>query len=427
MYIVNARLAERLCTGLQTRYEVGLTPTPPSKFYIMKKINENTCPAFFLDATIDPAGAYSPCTALGGGAFNFGTQSFKVTWLDPKLEDVRQRSINNEKLKMCQRCWTEEEYGHTSERQYLKQDSGDIDYTDPLYYKSGPRHLNIKVSNICNLRCRTCQSRDSYLYHLEGEYYEKKNNIRNTPYTIEKFKKHFTDSQLDELYEFSGNLERIELYGGEPFLDDQIPKYLLRLIESGNSRNIDLSVSTNCTHKLDDKWRTILTNFKNVIINVSVDGIGKRFTYMRHPGDWATAEKNIKSFFDLASTHHNVNVVPVCTVSAINVWYIQEVFEYFGQYNVDPFLILVQWPSYYCVNVFPDMVKSHIETRLKEYTNNKFDAIIKLMYTEPKTLSTRAASPWDEFKFWTKEKDEYRKENFIETFPGIGEIIKSVW
>jgi hypothetical protein len=36
---------------------------------------------------------------------------------------------------------------------------------------------------------------------------------------------------------------------------------------------------------------------------------------------------------------------------------------------------------------------------------------------------TRNLTPWQEFKFWTKEKDLYRKENFIETFDGIGSLL----
>ena len=176
----------------------------------MLKIKANTCPAFFLDATIDSTGAYSPCTALGGGAFKFPNQKFKTVWLHPQLESAREQTTNDEQLPMCHRCWSEEEVGHTSERQYLIQDIDPaINYTDPGFYQQGPKHLNIKVSNICNLRCRTCQSYDSYLYHIEGEYYEQKYNLKNTPYNAEKIKKHFTDSQLDELYELSNNLERI--------------------------------------------------------------------------------------------------------------------------------------------------------------------------------------------------------------------------
>lgn len=385
----------------------------------MTNIHKNTCPAFFLDATINSAGSYSPCTALGGSTFKFGTQPFKTTWMDPTLNDARQRSQSGEQLKMCQRCWSEEKLGFTSERQYLIADlPTGLDYTDPGYYMSGPRHLNIKVSNICNLRCRTCQSYDSYLYNLEGEYYENKYNLTNTPYAQEKFKKHFTDEQLDELYDFSGNLERIELYGGEPFLDEQIPKFLTRLVDSGRSQNIDFSVSTNATHKLTDAWRKILLGFKSSVINTSIDGIGEQFRYMRHPGEWRVTEKNLKEFFELEYSASAITVQPVVTVSALNVWSVGEVFDYFKPYNIEPFIILVQWPVYYCVNVLPDNIKSVIEQRLRSYNNTKFDPIINLMNTTPQITDA-----WEQFKFWTQAKDEYRKESFTDTFKELGNII----
>jgi hypothetical protein len=56
--------------------------------------------------------------------------------------------------------------------------------------------------------------------------------------------------------------------------------------------------------------------------------------------------------------------------------------------------------------------------------DRKFDAIVNLMNTSPKTHDqTRNLTPWQEFKFWTKEKDAYRKENFIETFSDIGQLL----
>ena len=386
----------------------------------MSEIHKHTCPAFFLDATIDPVGSYSPCTALGGSAFKFGEQSFKVTWLSTELENVRQRSQDGEQLSFCQRCWSEEKLEFTSERNYLIADVPEgLDYTEKNYYSAGPRHLNIKVSNICNLRCRTCQSKDSYLYHIEGEYYEKKYNLKNTAYTMEKIKKHFTDAQLDELYEFSSNLERIELYGGEPFLDDQIPKFLIRLVESGRSKNIDFSVSTNATHELTDTWRKILNGFKNVMINISIDGIGQQFTYMRHPGNWNLAEKNINEFFNLeySAERNNITVQPVITVSALNILSLPDIFDYFKKYpQVEPFIIMVQMPKYYCVNVLPESVRPEVEQILKSYNNPKFTPLINL-------LNTPRYDKWENFKFWTNAKDEYREENFINTFPRLGQLL----
>lgn len=392
-------------------------------------MHKNTCPAFFTDATINSAGAYSPCTALGGAGWNFSNQTFKVTWLDPALNLARQQSKDGFKLDMCNRCWSEEAVGLTSEREYLIKDLPEgLDYSNPSYYLSGPRHLNIKVSNICNLRCRTCQSSDSYLYHIEGEYYQNKykGKLAHTVYTLEKFKKRFTDEQLDELYEFSGNLERIELYGGEPLLDEQIPKFLMRLVGAGRSKDIDLFVSTNCTHEITDEWLTIFKNFKQCTINLSVDGIANKFTYMRHPGKWDVVQKNLDYMFDVVRNCNErpVWLVPVITVSALNVYNVNDVFEYFKRYDVTPFIILAQTPFYYSVNVLPDEIKPLVAEHLNSFNNPQFDAIINLMNTEPVlTQGMHLDTPWEQFKFWTKEKDLYRNEDFLETFIELGRLL----
>jgi len=386
----------------------------------MNTHSANTCPAFFLDATINSAGAYSPCTALGGGALNFPNQSLREQWLSTTLQDLRVASASGQQLPMCKRCWSEEKLNFVSERQYLIKDLPEnFNYTDPGYYESGPRHLNIKVSNICNLRCRTCQSRDSYLYKIEGDYYQQhyKQAVPNF-YNMEKDKKQFTDQQLQELWEFSNNLERIELYGGEPFLDSQIPRYLIRLVESGRAAEIDLSVSTNATHELTDTWRTILTSFKNVILNISIDGIEQEFTYLRHPGRWHTVERNIQQFFELEHANTTITVQPVVTVSALNILSLPGVFEYFKQYNVEPFIILVQWPGYYCVNVLPESVRDEISARLASHCNPKFQPVIDL-------LNTPRFEPWERFKFWTQAKDQYRAENFATVFVELAELLKA--
>ena len=386
----------------------------------MIPIHKNTCPAFFLDATIDSAGNYSPCTALGGQLMNFGDQFLDEIWKNPKIEKLRAQSAAGKQLSTCTRCWSEEKLNFVSERNYLTQDvPEDTDYVDPAYYSMGPRHLNIKVSNICNLRCRTCQSYDSYLYNIEGEYYNKKYNLNNKFYNAGILKKHFTDEQLDQLYKFSDNLERIELYGGEPFLDDQIPKFLNKLIDNGRSRDIDFSVSTNATHELTDSWEKILTSYRDVVINISIDAIGNQFTYMRHPGKWKDVEKNIKSFFELEYANTNITVQPVVTVSALNVYSLGEIFEYFKLYNVEPFIILVQIPKYYCVNVIPDDIKLIVEKKLQSYNNSKFDPVINLL----RSPQNGSDNTWDKFKFWTRAKDEYRKESFIECFEEFGKIL----
>jgi radical SAM protein with 4Fe4S-binding SPASM domain len=403
--------------------------------------NKHTCPAFFTDATVDPSGSYSPCTALGGGAFKFANKTFTEIWSSNELEDVRQRSLQGQQLDMCRRCWSEERLGHKSERIYQREKSDNLDYVSN--YQLGPKNLNIKVSNICNLRCRTCQSYDSYLYHLEGKHYEEKYGLSNTIYTREKFKKHFTNEQLDELYSYIDNVEKIELYGGEPFLDEQVPKLLLRIVESGKASNIDLKVSTNGTHGVSETWEKILLSFRSVTVNVSIDAVRSKLTYMRHPAEWRSVYKTIKKLLKIKQqSNWSISILPVICVSALNVWDFHEVFDecvklqMFHNVEITPFIILVQWPSYYCVNVIPDtikpIVKEYLESKAELIGKHNVASVVKLLETEPKLFDEsqlNVETPWEEFKFWTKEKDLYRNEDYVTMFPEYGKILTDhgVW
>ena len=100
------------------------------------------------------------------------------------------------------------------------------------------------------------------------------------------------------------------------------------------------------------------------------------------------------------------------TVSALNVYSLGEIFEYFKLYNVEPFIILVQIPKYYCVNVIPDDIKLIVEKKLQSYNNSKFDPVINLLRSPQNEID----NTWDKFKFWTRAKDEYRKESFEAVF-----------
>ena len=76
------------------------------------------------------------------------------------------------------------------------------------------------------------------------------------------------------------------------------------------------------------------------------------------------------------------------------------------------------------MNVLPEKIKPLVEQKLNSYGNPKFNVIVNLMNTLPKSSNpTEVLTLWQQFKFWTKEKDAYRKENFINTFPEIGRLL----
>ena len=75
-------------------------------------------------------------------------------------------------------------------------------------------------------------------------------------------------------------------------------------------------------------------------------------------------------------------------------------------------------PSYYDIQFLPTTIKEKIIEKLSSYKDDdkKLQFIINML-NQPENLEH-----WDQFKFWTREKDLYRKESFFETFPEFYKI-----
>jgi MoaA/NifB/PqqE/SkfB family radical SAM enzyme len=176
----------------------------------------NLCNAPFTHFTMDANLNASPCPALGGSIWNFGGQELRTVWNSETLDNFRRHMLNNGKHDVCKRCWDEEKVGFTSERLKINEQGHSIEN-----YKKGPVQLALKISNVCNLRCRSCNSADSVTLSVEGKKYAKHSEWKNNFYIKETKRKEFTNKQIDEIVEWSGNLKRLEIYGGEPLLDVQ--------------------------------------------------------------------------------------------------------------------------------------------------------------------------------------------------------------
>lgn len=398
------------------------------------------CMAPFVVATINPQGNQSPCPTLGGDHWDFGNQPLKERWSSQELEDFRTATLNNEEQKVCARCWTEEAVGGFSFRKFMYDPDTDPRGTEtrlfgsPItpniaikkqFYRHGPMQLVMKVNNVCNLRCRSCNSMDSVLYKVEGERYREKYSVNELIYTRGPDATYWSDEQLKEIFEFSGNLRRLELYGGEPLLDKQTPKLLKMLVESGRSKRISLNISTNGTIRPSDEWIDMVGQFNQFNLNMSLDATGKKFTYVRHPGNWDEVSANIDFFHHdvrkRLKESNNYSLLPVVTLSTLNIFYLPElVIELKNRFGIFPHINLVRKPWFYRIDNIPGGIKIAIEEKIKKFNIPELDPYIKFMNATPADLKF-----WNDFKFWTHAKDEYRGESFSKTFPEFyQEIIK---
>jgi radical SAM protein with 4Fe4S-binding SPASM domain len=392
----------------------------------MTTIGKHFCIAPFTQLTVSPSGGYSPCAEIGGSPWKDSTVDIVKMWNSTEFKELRSSFLSNEKNKICNRCWHQEDNSNVSLRKRLL-----IDNTNKKFKKGelipflefghidGPSQINIMVGNICNLRCRICNPGVSVTYGIEGKYYEEKYNV--TKY-VPKIKNSITlsDHNIDQIFNLGKNLKRIEFYGGEPLLDVPTLSLLEKLINSGQSKNITLFYNTNGTITPTEKQHQLWSQFKGIEFNFSIDDINERFTYNRHPANWDKLLTNIAAIRSYNWTIPT-SFFAICTISNLNIFYLPELLNTVEELGLPYFLNNVNGPEYYDITFLPTAIKKHIIEKLKTYKDvERIQFLINMLLT-PENLTH-----WDQFKFWVKAKDEYRKENFALIFPEFYNICKKV-
>lgn len=392
-------------------------------------VQNNFCIAPFTQLTFSPGGAYSPCPEIGGRPWRDSTTNPINMWSSVEFQKLRTSFLENKKNPICNRCWNQENNGKQSLRKRLlsntasggaKFKKGELLNFLEHGYVEGPKQINLMVGNLCNLRCRTCRAGSSVTYNVEGRHYKKKHNLSRIPYITRSNKAEtFSADQIDQVFKISKNLQRIEFYGGEPLLDVPTLSLLEKLIASGQSSNIVLFYNTNGTVLPTEQHYSLWNHFAGIEFNFSIDDIDGRYSYNRHPGTWNNLISNIESMRSYA-WRISAKFFSICTISNLNVYYLPEILDRLDQLDLKVFLNHVYDPNWYAIQYLPMAIKEQIVKKLSLYPDSKRLEFVLNMLEAPENLNH-----WEEFKFWTKEKDLYREEKFSLTYPEFYNILKS--
>lgn len=304
-------------------------------------------------------------------------------WNNDTLKRIRKQVLNNEKPPECQPCFSLEDQGVESLRQrHIKGvipesritlyptalDSLNDDFSMPFKIPT----MEMKLNNLCNLKCRMCNPTDSTSWddwETIEEFYTKENN-----FLVENIQK-FNLIQKPYLDRFEDNpnwwnsfekllpyFRRAEFAGGEPLMDPQHYRILDMLAPYGHQ--IEIKYATNLT-MLGKRSRTIWEywpKFKSVAVNVSIDGIGDSYEYIRGNASWNTLVKNIKEI----QTIPNLNrIVGAVAVQVSNVLILDKMIEYFlDDLGIVFYTNMVRYPKVLSPQVLPNELKNLAISRL---------------------------------------------------------------
>ena len=354
---------------------------------------DNFCIAPFIHLNNTPRGNIHPCCVWSGDSVGTMEEGILDAWTGDKMVALRKQFLNNERPLDCKSCWDTED-AHTAagfEATGSFRIRANTDFKKYMHLKKQldkPVWLQLKLGAKCNLTCRTCSSGNSNQW-LKADAIAAYENIKSDKlrkkykrdYVINRQKQSsfiYDEKFWQELKELTPTLEYITFTGGEPLLIVEHYQYLEWCVEQGYAKNIYLDYITNGTVGLDDYKKDLWSNFKQIEIVISMDGIGKLAEYTRTGLNWEEAKQNIIDYTDYGRSTWENNFGVTFLVSIFTIYYMEETIKFYKDNNISLNINYLHGPLWQNVRNLPNGIKQ----KVKEDCSLP-DEVISFMEQEP--------------------------------------------
>lgn len=358
-------------------------------------------------------------------------ETLEEIWNNTNMRRIRYQVLNNQRPPECEPCFNLEDQKVESLR--LRHIRGNIpearislypnaleslrqDYTMPFEIPT----IELKLNNLCNLKCRMCHPGDSTSWNdwsQVEEFYKKDNNIiaslvdeynlKNKPH-LDKFQDN--SKWWISLKKLIPYFRRVEFAGGEPLMDPQHYRILDMLKPYGD--NIEIKYATNLT-MLGKGQNTIWEywpKFKSIAVNVSIDGINDTYEYIRGNADWNQLVENIKQIKNIPNISR---IVGACTVQISNILTLDKICEYFlNDIEIVFHTHRVEFPRELSAQVLPTPLKNVAISRLEELKNRVHT--FKLVKKYPQLLKYTLNQIQDNINYLNSRDQFFRWQDCIE-------------
>ena len=290
----------------------------------MTSSNNTYCTRLFNGLHTTNSGHYTPCCLLSPSK-NKNLKDLTISthtpfeWFDSmEMDELRLQSLSGEKIDGCEVCYDVEEQGLKSYRDFFNWHQ-DITTNDI--------ELRLKIfGNYCNLSCHMCEpanssTRTKEIDGLNADFYGeggfsslKYKTINNNRFSV----------FVDEIIKNIGRIKKIHFSGGEPFGAGRHFDFIKK-IPKEYRRNIELTYNTNLTSLAlrNDKFEDYVDDFKEVRLQVSVDGYQENLAWLRYPIDIDVFEANLVKY--------RKYIIPLqFTATRLSLPFLRDTINYYG-------------------------------------------------------------------------------------------------
>ena len=382
-----------------------------------------------------PDGRAYPC-CLGKAHHpvgNFKEKSMREIWNDDPMRAMRRNMLEDKPCKECSDCYEQEGAGFSSMRNNSNKSFGhhigEIGATllDGSLPDMKLHYWDVRFSNICNLKCRSCGS------IFSSRWYDDDVKIWGKPLRprVQFAGKHEEDV-WEQMQEHIPHLDQIYFAGGEPMIMEEHTRILKLLIEKGNTK-VRLIYNTNL-NELCYKKENVLElwkHFPTVCVAASLDDMGDRAEMIRSGTDWLQVEQNIR---DLKRECPHIDFMISPTLSMMNIWN----FTKFHRYMVEQGFIaakdfnlnILQGPKEYRIDLLPLDIKLKFKKEFEEHIEwlRPIDTIQRAVGGFEGAITFMMATDNSHLlaNFWEtiNDLDWSRSESLISVVPELAAIVQ---
>jgi hypothetical protein len=260
-------------------------------------------------ASREPAQNFQQYIDTNAGTGRYIPITLEQHWNSDHMRSVRRRMMIGETLPECEVCndkllntdvyrsYFNMMFGHLYEKAMANTDSDGSTTMRPVSW-------DYRFSNLCNFKCRMCGDMLSSAWESEQrihnsiDWSEPKNNWMRSD--IRDQIREFQDTSVEQEFSQAVEEHRVEeVYwvGGEPLMYEQHWRYMQRIIELGDGKNVYARYNTNLS-RVDFRgcnlYTDILDHLRDWQICASLDGTGEIGEYIRTGLDYQAWVNNFK-------------------------------------------------------------------------------------------------------------------------------------
>lgn len=247
------------------------------------------CTLPFIHSHASVNGTFKPCCNAEGRDQPSTTNKYTLaSWFEgTEMQQLRQDLLNGVRNPMCGRCWRNEDRSGNSIRTRMNEKWAHLTKN----HKPQIKYLDLKLSNECNLQCRMCDQTQSHLINRDVDLInqaglEMPSNWISKPNWNTDYLNKIKPEQYSALLKLIPHIKVLKVTGGEPTIQPEVLELFDKMVELNVAKDVQLNITTNGT-KFTRKFLDKVSVFKEVDFNISVDGYGSTYEYIRYPFKWA--------------------------------------------------------------------------------------------------------------------------------------------